>query len=381
MMTKKTIIYLDHNATTMIDPEVAREMEPYIRENFGNPSSSHILGVEARKAIERAREQVADLINAKASEIVFTSGGTESNNWVIKGVVDLSEPKKNHIIISSIEHPSVLNPALYLMQLGVEVSVVKVDSKCLVDPEDIKKEIRHNTKLISIMLANNETGTIQPIKEIAQIGRQYGIPVHTDAAQAVGKIHVDVNELGVDFLSIAGHKLYAPKGIGALFIKKGRNITPLLHGGGQEAGRRSGTENVIMAVGLGAACKIAKDRLERDISYIKGLRDKFEKLLFENIDGIVLNGDPEKRLPNTSNVAIPGISGQEVLKSIPEIIASTGAACHEGKDNISHVLSAMGVPREVAIGAMRFSLGRSNTEDQIERAADLVISSIKRLKK
>ena len=375
----RELIYLDHNATTMIDPQVIKAMESFMN-TFGNPSSSHVLGKEAKDALEKARQDVAELIGAQASEIVFTSGGTESNNTVIKGIVDLKEPEKNHIIISAIEHPSILNPALYLMELGVEVSIVKVSRNCLIDPEDVKKEIRPNTKLISIMLANNETGTIQPIKEIAQIGKEFGIPVHTDAAQAVGKIPVNVTELGIDLLTIAGHKLYAPKGIGALFIKKGVKITPLLHGGGQEEGRRSGTENVIMAVALGTACKLAKNRLKEDISHIKKLRDKLQKLLFQHIEGIVLNGDPEKRLPNTLNISVPGIPGEKVLEKIPQLIASTGSACHEGKNKISHVLSAMGVPEEVAIGALRLSLGRSNTEEQINTAAELIISCIKELR-
>lgn len=378
-MKMEELIYLDHNATTMIDPEVAKQIEACM-DIFGNPSSSHILGKEAKNSLEKARQDVAELIGAKSSEIVFTSGGTESNNMVIKGVVNLKEPEKNHIIISSVEHPSILNPALYLMELGVEVSIVRVDRNCLVDPEDIKKEIRPNTKLISIMLANNETGTIQPIKEIAQIGKEFGIPVHTDAAQAVGKIPVNVNELGVDFLTIAGHKLYAPKGVGALFIREGIKITPLLHGGGQESGRRSGTESVILAVALGTACKLAKHRLKEDISYVKKLRDRLQHLLFQNIEGIVLNGDPEKRLPNTLNISVPGIPGEKILERIPQIIASTGAACHEGKNKISHVLSAMGIPEDIAIGALRFSLGRSNTEDQINKAAELIISCIKELR-
>ena len=375
----KELIYLDHNATTMIDPQVIKAMESFMN-TFGNPSSSHVLGKEAKDALEKARQDVAELIGAQASEIVFTSGGTESNNTVIKGIVDLKEPEKNHIIISAIEHPSILNPALYLMELGVEVSIVKVSRNCLIDPEDVKREIRPNTKLISIMLANNETGTIQPIKEIAQIGKEFGIPVHTDAAQAVGKIPVNVTELGIDLLTIAGHKLYAPKGIGALFIKKSVKITPLLHGGGQEEGRRSGTENVIMAVALGTACKLAKNRLKEDISHIKKLRDKLQKLLFQHIEGIVLNGDPEKRLPNTLNISVPGIPGEKILEKIPQLIASTGSACHEGKNKISHVLSAMGVPEEVAIGALRLSLGRSNTEEQINTAAELIISCIKELR-
>ena len=379
-MKTKDVIYLDHNATTMIAPEVAEAMEPYINEVFGNPSSSHELGYEAKMAIENARNSVADLIGARPQEIIFTSGGTESNNMVLKGIIDLKEPNKNHIIISAVEHPSILNPAIYLMELGVQVSIVGVDRYCLVDPEDVKKAIRANTRLISIMLANNETGTIQPVKEIAAIAREHGIPVHTDAAQAVGKIPVDVKELGVDILSLAGHKLYAPKGIGALYVGNGLGITPLLHGGGQEGGRRSGTENVIMIVALGVACDLVKKRLKEDMLHMERLRDRLHELLSEQINDIVLNGHPQRRLPNTLNVSIPGIQGDMILREIPKVIASTGAACHEEKEKISHVLSAMGVPEDIAIGALRFSVGRSNTPMQIEEAAELIVSQLKRLK-
>lgn len=365
----------------MIAPEVAKAMEPYITEVFGNPSSSHELGKEAKIAIEKARNSVAALIGCHSSEIVFTSGGTESNNMVIKGIIDLKEPQKNHIIISAVEHPSILNPAIYLMELGVEVTIIRVDKSCLVDPEDVKKAIKSNTRLISIMLANNETGTIQPIKEIAEIGKEYGIVVHTDAAQAAGKISVDVEELGVDLLTIAGHKLYAPKGIGALYIRDGINIRPLLHGGGQEDGRRSGTENVMMIVGLGTACNLVQTRLHKDMIHMQILRDKLQELLFEKISDIVLNGHLQKRLPNTLNISIPGIPGDEILKGIPKIIASTGAACHDGKEKISHVLSAMGIPQKIAMGALRFSTGRYNTLSQIKEAANLLISHIESIKK
>ena len=379
-MKIKDVIYLDHNATTMIAPEVAEAMEPYIKEVFGNPSSSHELGYEAKIAIENARNSVADLIGARPQEIIFTSGGTESNNMVLKGIIDLKEPNKNHIIISAVEHPSILNPAIYLMELGVQVSIVGVDRYCLVDPGDVKKAIRANTRLISIMLANNETGTIQPVKEIAAIAKEHGISVHTDAAQAVGKIPVDVKELGVDILSLAGHKLYAPKGIGALYVGNDLGITPLLHGGGQEGGRRSGTENVIMIVAFGVACDLIKKRLREDMVHMERLRNRLHELLSEQINDIVLNGHPQRRLPNTLNVSIPGIRGDMILREIPKVIASTGAACHQEKEKISHVLSSMGVPEDIAIGALRFSVGRSNTPMQIEEAAELIVSQLKRLK-
>ncbi len=374
-------IYLDHNATTMIDPCVIKAMQPYTKEIFGNPSSSHELGRMAKSGIEKSRDYIANLIGANSEEIIFTSGGTESNNMVIKGMVDLKEPNKNHIIISAIEHPSILNPALYLLELGVKVSIIGVDKYCIIDPDDIKKAIEPKTKLISVMLANNETGTIQPIQEIARIGKEYGIPVHTDAAQAIGKMHVDVNELGVDLLTIAGHKLYAPKGIGALYIKNGIRINPLLHGGGQEGNRRSGTENVIMSVALGTASKIAKDRLKKDMENMRILRDKLQDLLFKKIEDLVLNGHPIKRLPNTLNVSVPGIPGNKILEGISEIIASTGAACHDKKRSISHVLAAMGVSEDVGLGALRFSVGRSNNMAHIEKAADLISSRVNELKK
>jgi len=373
-------IYLDHNATTPIAPEVAAAMAPYMGEKFGNPSSSYALGVQAREAVENARTQVASLIGCSADEIIFTSGGTESNNMVLKGVVDFGSPEQTHIITCAVEHPAVLNPCIYLMELGAKVTILPVDKYGQVDPEDVKKAIQPNTKLISIMLANNETGTLQPLKDICLIAREREILLHTDAAQAVGKIEVKVDDLGVDFLSIAGHKLYGPKGIGALYIRKGIRINPLIHGAGQERGLRPGTENVILSVGLGAACKLAAQRLPEDITIMSSMRDRLQDLLFGSLDELVLNGHPEHRLPNTLNVSVPGIQGAAILDGIPRLMASTGAACHEDSVKISHVLSAMGVPEDVAMGALRLTVGRSNRMDQIEEAAQLLISRIRRLK-
>jgi cysteine desulfurase len=266
------------------------------------------------------------------------------------------------------------------MELGVKVTTLPVDRVGKVDPDEVRRAIGPKTKLISIMLANNETGTLQPIKEISKIAMEHEILLHTDAAQAVGKIPVDVNELGVDFLSVAGHKLYGPKGVGALFIREGRTITPLIHGAGQEKGKRAGTENIILSVGLGAACEIAKSRLKKDSQHMQTLRDRLQKLLFDGLDGIVLNGHPDDRLPNTLNISFPGIDGNEILESIPRLMASTGAACHDRSVKLSHVLSAMSVPPKVGMGTLRLTVGRSNTESQIEEAAELILLQVKRIK-
>ncbi len=373
-------IYLDHNATTPLAPETRRAMAPYMEEKFGNPSSNYGLGREAKDAVERARLQVAALIGCRAEELFFTSGGTESNNYVFKGVVDYNSPRSCHIITCAVEHPAILNPALYLMELGVDVTIVPVDGYGKVNPDDIKKAIKPETRLISIMLANNETGTLQPVKEISKIASIYEIPVHTDAAQAVGKIPVDINELGVDFLTIAGHKLYGPKGIGAIFIRQGRNLTPLIHGAAQEGGRRAGTENVILSVGLGEACALAGKRLEKDMAAMEQMRDRLQNMLFDSADDLVLNGHPVDRLPNTLNIAVPGVEGGAILDNIPEIMASTGAACHDRTVNLSHVLSAMGVPKEVGMGAIRLTVGRTNTMEQIEEAGRLLTDQIRRMK-
>ncbi|UCF86451.1 MAG: cysteine desulfurase [Desulfobacteraceae bacterium] len=376
----ETSIYLDHNATTKVDREVQKIMMPYLEEEFGNPSSGYLLGTRAKEGLERAREDVALLLGCQHHEVIFTSGGSESNNMVLKGLIDFKNPEKSHLITSAVEHPAILNPALFLMELGVKVTVLPVDRFCRVDPEAVKKAIQQNTTLITIMLANNETGTVQPIEEISKIGREHGIPVHTDAAQAVGKMEVDVNALGVDFLTVAGHKLYAPKGVGALFIRDGQNLTPLLHGANQEYGKRPGTENIILAAGLGAACRIAKKRLKSDYQNMETMRNRLQKLLLKGLIDLVLNGHPDKRLPNTLNVAIPGIDGGQILEGLPKIMASTGAACHDRTVKLSHVLAAMGVPPKIGMGAIRFSVGRSNTIEQIEEAAGLIINQVKRMR-
>ena len=374
------LIYLDHNATTPIDPKAIETMTKYMRNAYGNPSNSYSLGVFAREVIERARQDVASLIGCKRGELIFTSGGSESNNMVLKGLIDFRNPGQFHIITSAVEHPAILNPALYLMELGVRVTVLPVDSYGRVSPDDLEKAIKSDISLISIMLANNETGTLNPIKELSDIAKEYNIPFHTDAAQAVGKIDVDVKELGVDFLSIAGHKLYGPKGVGALYIKEGQRITPLIHGGGQEFGKRAGTENVFLASGLGAACEVAGKRLNNDIKKIVSMRDRLQEILFDAIKDLVLNGHPESRLPNTLNISVPNIDGSKILEGLPGLAASTGAACHDRSVKLSHVLSAMGVPPDIGMGALRLSLGRSNDINQIEEAARLIIARVSELR-
>ncbi len=374
-----SFIYLDHNATTPVDPSAAKAMMPFLQDEFGNPSSPYLLGARAKERLEQCREEVAMLLGCKSHEVVFTSGGSESNNMVLKGIVDLRNPGNFHIITSAVEHPAIINPLLFLEELGVAVTVLPVDTFGLVDPEEVRGALKPHTSLISIMLANNETGTLQPIREISQLAREHGIPLHTDAAQAIGKIPVDVNELGVDFLSLAGHKLYAPKGVGALFIKEGHNLTPLIHGAAQEGGKRPGTENVILSVGLGVACQVARERLQQDMKNMKLMRDRLEELLFSGLDNLVLNGHPHKRLPNTLNVSVPRIEGNKILDGLPTLYASTGAACHDRSVELSRVLSAMGVPPEVGMGALRLTVGRTNDMEQIEEAAQLIVKRVKEL--
>jgi len=364
-------IYLDFNASTPIAPEVAEAMRPFLTEHYGNPSSLHWAGRPAKEAVERARGQVARLLGAEPAEIVFTSGGSEANNHALKGVFFALRDRGNHIVTSAIEHPAVIQPCRFLERLGAEVTYVPVDGTGLVDPDDVRRAITPRTILVSVMHANNEVGTIQPIREIAQIAREAGALVHTDAAQTLGKIATDVGDLGVDLLSVAGHKLYAPKGVGALYIRKGTPIEPFVHGAGHEAGRRAGTENVLLDVALGAACELAREWL--GMPFVRELRDDLWQQL-QAVFGarVVLNGHPTLRLPNTLNVSFVGQSGSDLLAVMPELAASTGSACHAGMVELSPVLQAMGVPEEVGMGAIRFSLGRTTTKDDVDRTLALL---------
>ncbi len=374
------MIYLDYNATTPIAPEVVNAMMPYVLSEFANPSSSYSTGIKVKEAVERARGQVAGLLKCDAGEVVFTSGGSESNNMALKGAAQSLRTKGRHLITTNIEHPAILNPAIFLVENGWDVTFLPVDRYCLIDPEDVKRAIRKDTILISVMHANNETGTIQPIREIGCIAREHEIFFHTDAAQSVGKIETDVNHLNVDFLSVAGHKVYAPKGVGALYIRSGIKIEPFVHGGGQESGRRAGTENVIFNVGLGAACELAAEHLKADMMRIAGLRDRLQERIIEGIPDAVINGHPEKRLCNTINLSFPGAVGREILEGIPELCASTGAACHDRSVTISYVLASMGVSREIGTGAVRLTLGRPTTEDEVDQAARWIVERVKRSK-
>jgi cysteine desulfurase len=360
-------IYLDHNATTPLADEVIAAMSRLLVEPYGNPSSLHWAGHPARDAVETARSQVAALLCCDATEIIFTSGGTEANNYAIKGLFFARREcvQPFHMITSQIEHPAVLEPCRFLEQLGAKVTRLPVNREGLVDAEDVRRAIRPNTALISIMHANNEVGTIQPLLEITSIAHQHGILVHTDAAQTVGKIPVDVQGLGVDLLSVAGHKLYGPKGVGALYIREGVELESLLHGAAHEAGRRAGTENVIEIVGLGSACEAARDWI--DDNSITSLRDSLWSMLVAAFgDRIVLNGHLTKRLPNTLNVSFLGHIGYDLLAQLSDIAASTGAACHAGSMQLSPVLTAMDACKAVQLGAVRFSLGRQTTEEELE---------------
>ncbi|MBW2554577.1 MAG: cysteine desulfurase [Deltaproteobacteria bacterium] len=372
-------IYLDYNATTPIDHEVAEVMKPYLEEFFGNPSSSHWYGIRAKKAIEIARSQVADLLGCQPDEIIFTSGGSESNNYAIKGVAFANRIKGNHIITSAIEHPAVTEVCKYLETKEFRVTYLPVDEYGLVDIVKFQETITPQTILISLMHANNEVGTIQPIPNISELARQNGVIIHTDAAQSVGKIPTRVNELGIDLLSVAGHKLYAPKGIGALFIRKGTNLEKLIHGAGHERNKRAGTENVLGIVGLGKACEIAKRDLKKNMAHMESMRDSLYLGLQELLGEIRLNGHREKCLPNTLSVGFPNIEADKLLLKIKGVAASAGAACHSEHASISHVLTAMNVPEKYAIGTIRFSTGKMTTSVEIDRAIEIIAEGIQTL--
>lgn len=382
--TMKDMIYLDYNATTPVAPEVADAMRPFLAGFFGNPSSSHRLGVAAREAVERARRQVAKLLGCRSEEVVFTSGGTESNNSAIIGTARALKGQGRHIITSAIEHPAVTEVCAFLeSEEGFKVTMVPVDSTGLVDPAAVEAALTSETILVTIMHANNEVGTIQPIADIVEVARAQGpshLQVHTDGAQSVGKISAAVDELGVDLFSVAGHKLYAPKGIGALFIRQGTRLAKLMHGASHERNRRAGTENVLEIVGLGAAAELAHSGLQSNASHMRTMRDRLLDHLARELPSAAfhVNGHEERCLPNTLSVSFPGIKANKILDELSDVAASAGAACHAEQVNISHVLEAMGVEQRVAMGTIRLSTGRGTTPEDVDRAAGQLVAVVKR---
>ena len=375
-------IFLDHAATTPTDPRVVEAMLPYFSDSFGNPSSIHSLGLETRTAVAEAREKVASLIGASGDEIVFTSGGTEADNLAIKGVAQANAQKGKHIVTTRIEHHAVEESCRYLEKQGFKVAVVGVDKDGLVDPKDVERAVTPETILISVMHANNEVGTIQPITEISRVARSRGIYFHTDAVQTVGHIPAKVDDLGVDLLAISAHKLYGPKGVGVLYVRKGTRIVSFLHGGGQERGLRASTENVPGIVGLGKAAEIAQAEMDAESKHVTRLRDKLIRGLLERIPQIRLNGHPTQRLPNNVNVSVASVEGESLAVSLDleGIAVSTGSACSSEAMEPSHVLTAMGVPVELARGSVRFSLGKHNTDAEIDHVLEAFPRIVSRLR-
>jgi cysteine desulfurase len=375
-------IYMDYAATTPVHPEVLKAMQPYFTEYFGNPSSIHSYGLEAKKGIEEVRSGLAQFIGARPEEIIFTSGGTESDNTALKSIINAWEGKKNHIITSAVEHHAVLETCHFLETRGCKVTYLPVDKYGMVDPQSVKKAITPQTILVSIMHASNEVGTIQPIGEIGRITREAGVYLHTDAVQTFGHIPVDVNEMNVDLLSLSGHKLYGPKGIGALYVRKSVKMLPFMHGGGQEEGRRGGTYNAPGIIGLGKAIEIAKSEMGADAERLSGLRDKLIQGLLKNIEFTKLNGHPTRRLPNNINVSLAFVEGEAILLSLDlaGIAASTGSACSSESSEPSHVLSAMKIPAEEARCSIRFSLGRDNQTSDIDRLVTTLTDIMNKLR-
>lgn len=369
-------VYLDYNATTPVAPEVADAIEPWLREHFGNPSSSHPYGVKAKQAVAQGRAEVAALIGAMPEEIVFTGCASEANNLAIQGVAQALGAGKKHLVTSAVEHPSVLRPFLKLREMGWEVTILPVDAFGQVSPAAVADALRPDTALVSIMHANNEIGTLQPIAEIAALTRPHGILLHTDAAQSAGKVAVNLDDLGADLLTLAGHKFYAPKGIGALYVRRGTPLSPVNVGADHEHGLRPGTENVAFIAGLGAAARLARLGLAEAPAQLRALRDRLHGLLAADIPGLALNGHPEMRLPNTLNLSFPGISGHALLEAAAaDVAASTGSACHAGSQAASGVLGAMGLSAERAAGAVRLSVGRYTSESDLDRAAAALVAA------
>ena len=375
-------IYLDHAATTPTHPEVVKAVVPYFTEAFGNPSSIYSYGQEAKGAVEEARTKVAELIGARSEEIVFTSGGTEADNSALKGVAYASGHKGNHIITTSTEHPAVLEVCKFLEKRGLKITYLPVDKYGLVDPDDVRKAINNKTILISVMHANNEVGTIEPVEEIGEIAKEAGICFHSDAVQTVGHIPVNVDKLKVDLLAISGHKFYGPKGVGALYVRKGAKLISLMHGGEQEKRRRAGTENVPAIVGLGKAVELAGQEMGKEVERLAGLRDKLIRGLGEKIDHIHLNGHPKRRLPNNVNVSVDFVEGESMLLNldVEGICASTGSACSSASLEPSHVLLALGLSPEQAHGSLRFTLGRENSEADVERVLEVLPGIVAKLR-
>ncbi|MBI4620598.1 MAG: cysteine desulfurase NifS [Desulfobacterales bacterium] len=375
-------IYMDHNATTPLHPEALDAMLPFLKDNFGNPSSIHWAGRGVKKYIDEAREKVANLLNADPSEIVFTGGGSEGDNLAIKGVANVLKKKSNHIITTQVEHPAVLTTCQYMEKRGCKVTYLPVDHDGMIDLDDLRDSITKKTVLISIMYANNETGTLFPIKEVGEIAADNGIISHTDAVQAVGKIPIDVKDLKVDLLSLSGHKLYGPKGIGCLYVKKGVPLVPLIHGGHQEGGRRAGTENIPGIVGLGKACEIVNRDMESQLKHITKLRDRLYKGIIDKLDHVKLNGHPVNRIPNTLNLSFEFIEGESLLLNLDleGVAVSSGSACTSGSLKPSHVLTAMDITPEIAQGSLRFSLGLGNTEEDVEYVLGVLPGIVNRLR-
>jgi len=370
-------IYLDFNASTPIHPAVAQSMRAALQDGYGNTSSRHWAGAPAKELLEASRRQIADLLGCASPEVVLTSGGSEANNLAIKGRFFAQENRAAHIVSTQIEHPSVLSPLSFLEREGARITYLPVDSAGLVDPDDLRHALSRDTVLVSIMHANNETGTIQPIEACARIAREHGILFHTDAAQSVGKVATDVDDLGIDLLSIAGHKLYAPKGVGALYVRSGTRLEPLIHGAAHEGGRRAGTESAILAAALGTACSLARDCVP--LEDVRRLRDEFWTSLEERCsERVVRNGHAERCLPNTLNVSFVGCVGADLLAALEGVAASTGSACHAGRVELSPVLRAMNVPEHIGKGAVRFSLGRETTADELAEVVERLAVILRR---